>query len=78
VLSDVVGNRDVIEHGKSGLLVPPDDPSRLAEAVLELLSDRAAAGAFTRAAHDRLEERFDLRVSARRLQDLYSSCALAR
>ena len=30
VLTDVVGNRDAVEAGVSGLLVPPDDPATLA------------------------------------------------
>lgn len=77
VLSDVVGNRDVIEHRTSGLLVPADDPARLAEALLELVSDPAEAAAFTTAARTRLEARFDLRVSARRLGDLYRLGAIA-
>ncbi len=50
VLSDVVGNRDVIEQRRSGLLVPPDDPGRLAEAILELLSDPPAAADLAHAA----------------------------
>src|SRR5207253_2530716 len=43
VLSDVVGNRDVVEHRRSGLLVPPADAEALATAIAELLSDRDLA-----------------------------------
>jgi glycosyltransferase involved in cell wall biosynthesis len=78
VLSDVVGNRDVIEHRTSGLFVPPDDSALLAEALLELLTDPVAAGALARAAHDRLGAHFDLRVSARQLQNVYLACVMAR
>ncbi len=35
---------DIIEHEKDGLLVPPDDPRLLAEAILRLLKDPALAG----------------------------------
>jgi glycosyltransferase involved in cell wall biosynthesis len=45
VATDVVGNRDLISHGKTGLLVPDDDAKALTRATLALLSrpDDAAA-----------------------------------
>ena len=45
---------DAISDGVTGLLVPPDDPSRLAEAMLELLSNRARAEAMGHAARERV------------------------
>lgn len=39
VVTDVPGNRDVVEDEVNGLLVPPDDPRRLAQAITRLLSD---------------------------------------
>jgi glycosyltransferase involved in cell wall biosynthesis len=39
VATDISGNRDIIQQGKSGFLVPPSDPQRLAEAVIQLLGD---------------------------------------
>jgi len=39
VLTDVVGNRDAVEDGRSGRLVPPDDPAAVAAAILDLLGD---------------------------------------
>jgi glycosyltransferase involved in cell wall biosynthesis len=40
---DRAGIPDVVEHGVNGLLVDPDDPGALAEALVRLLSDRAYA-----------------------------------
>lgn len=37
--TNVGGVRSVVEHGRSGLLVPPGDPSSLADAVTRLLRD---------------------------------------
>ena len=35
ILTDVAGNRDTVEHGVSGLLVPVDDPVALAAAIVD-------------------------------------------
>ncbi len=52
----VSGIEEVIEHNRSGLLVPPADAQALADAILSLASDpvarrRLAAGAVSRVAH---------------------------
>lgn len=49
---------EIIEHGVTGLLVPPGDPVALANAMLELLRDPARARAMGEAGKTRLEERF--------------------
>src|SRR5690606_33091220 len=56
VASRAGGTVEVIEHGTSGLLVPPADPGALARAVVGLLSDEAearriAADGYERARH---------------------------
>jgi glycosyltransferase involved in cell wall biosynthesis len=46
------GMAEIIEHGRTGLLVPPRNPRVIAEALIELLRDparRAAMGAAARA-----------------------------
>lgn len=39
VVSDVGGLDEAVEHGKTGLLVPPRDPQALADAIIQLLVD---------------------------------------
>ena len=41
--SDLGGIRDMVEHGKTGLLVPPDDSGALAEALRECIARPEAA-----------------------------------
>ena len=57
--SSVGGHRELIEHGVTGTLFPPDDPAALAMAMNHLLADRtswddrrAVARAFVERAHD--------------------------
>ncbi len=50
--TDIEGNPELIRHGQTGLLVPPRDPSALADAVLAIAADAAAADAMGRAASD--------------------------
>lgn len=71
VASAVGGLVDVIEDGVTGLLVPPDDPRSLAEALARLLSDaplRAAMGAAGIAA---CRGRFSLEAHLAKLDSLY-------
>ncbi len=39
VATEISGNRDVIVHGEAGFLVPPADPERLAQSVIEVLAN---------------------------------------
>lgn len=43
ISSDVAGNRELVRHGQTGLLVPPGDPASLAEAIDRMLCDRKLA-----------------------------------
>ena len=51
--TDVVGVREVIEHGHTGLLVPPGDANALADAMETLLQSPATAQALGHAARQR-------------------------
>lgn len=58
VATRVGGNGEAIADGETGLLVPPEDPGRLAGALESLLAEPARAAAFGRAARIRWAERF--------------------
>jgi glycosyltransferase involved in cell wall biosynthesis/ribosomal protein S18 acetylase RimI-like enzyme len=61
VLTDIRGCREVVRDGIEGILVPPRDPSRLGEAILELVRDPELREQMGKAARRRAEERFDER-----------------
>lgn len=55
IVSDLPGVRTVVEHGVTGLLVPPNDVRALARALTELLVAEERAAAMGRAARARAE-----------------------
>jgi glycosyltransferase involved in cell wall biosynthesis len=64
VASDVVGTRAVIQHGTTGLLVPPGSAEALAAAVLGLIDNPALAGRLGQAARDYALRHLDERPAA--------------
>jgi glycosyltransferase involved in cell wall biosynthesis len=72
VASRVGGLPELVVDGKTGLLVDPDDPAALAEAILRLLNDRALAQAMGKAGRLRAEQLFTWDQTVARLQSLYS------
>jgi glycosyltransferase involved in cell wall biosynthesis len=72
VATAVGGVAETVTDGREGLLVPPEDPSALAEAILSLAADPMRRTAMAAAAA-RAGERFDIRVAVRRLEDAYRS-----
>jgi len=74
VLSDVVGNRDIVEHAVSGILLAEDDVDAIALAAVELLADPAGRARITAAARARLEL-FDVRAMGAALSRLYLDAA---
>lgn len=67
--------RVAIEHGTTGLLVPPGDVSALARAVIGLLDDRGRALAIADRGHRAVQEAFALDKVVTDLEDLYQSLA---
>jgi phosphatidylinositol alpha-mannosyltransferase len=70
VASDIAGYREVVRHGRDGLLVPPADPAALAEAVERILSDPGLANRLREGGRSRAGE-FSWETVADRLEDVY-------
>lgn len=60
VASRVGGLPEIVEHRRTGLLIEPDDPRALADAVIELLSDPEAARALGEAGRVDARARFSM------------------
>jgi glycosyltransferase involved in cell wall biosynthesis len=70
------GPLEIVEHGRTGLLVPPRDPRLLAEALESLLLDPGKRLQLARAARTHVEQNFSLERDGRRLQRLYERIAV--
>jgi len=71
VATAVDGNPEVIEDGKTGLLIPPANRSALAAAVILLVQDKTLAGRLAKAARAAIPPRFSLKCMIDNTQDLY-------
>lgn len=59
VATDVGGNAEAVTDGRTGLLVPPDDPQGLARALQKLVDDESLRRALAQAARQDAESRFN-------------------
>lgn len=71
VATEVGGNREVVERGKTGELVPAQNPAALAAAAKEILASPDRALAMSRAARSRAERLFDTRSMVESYEALY-------
>lgn len=65
------GVPEIVDDGRTGLLVTPGDAEAMAAAMDRLLSNVVAAAAMGRAARRLIEQRFTLERFARQIQELY-------
>jgi glycosyltransferase involved in cell wall biosynthesis len=75
VATRVGGIPEVVQDGRTGLLVPPDDAAALGRAVLALLQDDARARCYGREARSLAVARFGTGAQAEQTLDLWSEVA---
>lgn len=71
VATNVGGVAEVLENGKSGLLVPPGDSSALAKAILSLLEDEEQARSMGETARKVAENRYSLMHMVQAYETIY-------
>lgn len=77
VASDIDGYRTALTHGKEGLLVPPADPTRLAQSVIQLLCDPELRRSMGR--QGRLTaQQYAWPAVAQRTLEMYQTCIARR
>jgi glycosyltransferase involved in cell wall biosynthesis len=77
IASRVGGLPEIVDDGRTGLLVPAADADALAGAIRELVSDPERAEAFGRAARARAAEQFSQERCTDRIEELYRSALAA-
>lgn len=78
IATAVGGTPDVLSHGKTGLLVPPNDPAAMAAAILALAGDPERAREMGRAAAAEFERSYTLEAMVRTYVRIYRDCVAAR
>jgi glycosyltransferase involved in cell wall biosynthesis len=73
VASDVDGLSEVVEHGRTGLLVPPEDGAALAAALDELAADPALRRRMGEASHARVRSTFRADEMVERTIEVYAA-----
>ncbi|MDZ7289951.1 MAG: GT4 family glycosyltransferase PelF [candidate division KSB1 bacterium] len=71
VATAVGGNPELVVHGETGLLVPPNHPNAMAAAILKLLRDPEQRQQMGRLGHQRIVEKFSLEAMVRNYAKIY-------
>ena len=71
VATTIGGVIDLLEEGRTGFLIPPDDPDAMAASLDRLLTNAPLRADLGHRARNRAVESFSLSGSISRLMDLY-------
>ena len=72
IASAIPGNDELIEHGKTGWLVPPGDAIQLTQALRVMLTDPALARCLALAGQVKVQKEFSIRTMVKQVEQLYS------
>jgi glycosyltransferase involved in cell wall biosynthesis len=78
VVTCVGGIPEMVENGRTGLIVPPGDSTSIASAVLDMLKDPVLMKSFGRAAQERYEKNYRPELMAHRLEELFWELAAGK
>jgi glycosyltransferase involved in cell wall biosynthesis len=71
VATAIEGNLEVIQHGETGWLVPPNNAERLRNAVIQLFNNPTSRAMLGKQARAQVIKKFELSVAAKKLRTLY-------
>ncbi len=72
IASDINGNREAIEHGKTGLLVPSENVDSLYEALVRLIENPDIKERFGKSANEAAILKFDMNKQFERIDEIIS------
>jgi len=78
VVTDVGGCCELIQQEHNGLLIPPENPTALAEGIADLLEHPDRAEQFAAAAREEISEKYEATIAANRWSEIYERCFAAQ
>jgi glycosyltransferase involved in cell wall biosynthesis len=75
VATRVGGIQEVVDHQKTGLVVPPQRPKSLAKAILKMYEDRELAHRLGQRGYEDVHQKFSVESMASKAIDLYEELA---
>jgi colanic acid/amylovoran biosynthesis glycosyltransferase len=78
VSTDVTGIPEVIQHDRTGLIVPQHDAEALAAAIEQLLEDATRRRRLAAAAREQIDAKFDSCRTAQELRAIFAACVSSR
>jgi glycosyltransferase involved in cell wall biosynthesis len=72
IATAVGGNAELVDHGRTGEIVPADDIEAMAAALIRIADDPARARALGRAGREEVERRFSLQAMVGAYEGLYA------
>ncbi|MFQ6016729.1 MAG: glycosyltransferase [Kiloniellaceae bacterium] len=73
IASDSGGHREIIDHGRTGFLVPADDAETMVRTALVVLQHPQRARAVAKAAREHARRRYSVAAHAQKMMPLYDS-----
>ncbi|MGZ8515798.1 MAG: glycosyltransferase [Chitinophagaceae bacterium] len=78
VATNVSGNAELVQEGKTGILVPPGNPGEIAYAICELLSDENKRHQMGIESKRIVEEKYSWDLKIKEIEDYYLNVAIPR
>jgi glycosyltransferase involved in cell wall biosynthesis/GT2 family glycosyltransferase len=74
IATNVGGIPEIVEDGKTGLLVPPADEKSIADATIKLLSDKELADSLAAAGRENVVKNFNVLDQVRKIEGVIDGC----
>lgn len=71
ISTDISGIPELIRHEETGLIVPPSNPTALADGLQRLLEERTLVASLTANAREHIKHYFDMQTNAKQLGKLF-------
>jgi len=73
VASNIKGNNELIEHGKNGFLVNPDNEMDVANRIIDVLNKKSIAKNFGLVGKERVEKFYNIKTNVEKIENIYKN-----